>query len=198
MTKDSVREENTVYYETSNIIEDETKLIHFEKNNLHGLLMPDRQTVYVEPIYEYIDVFYNGLAIVKRDGKWGMINKLGKEIVEPKYDYINPYSCGFARIAKNGKVGFLDKNFKESISPKFNHAYPFKDGLALVDKSYYIDTLGKKAEKLVEGVVRSGNCHELPNYMKDVFPRYECISLYHGDICEQIEKEKEDQKKNKK
>jgi hypothetical protein len=34
--------------------------------------------------------------------------------------------------------------------------------------------------------------------MKDVFPRYECISLYHGDICEQIEKEKEDQKKNKK
>jgi hypothetical protein len=62
-----------------------------------------------------------------------------------------------------------------------------------------ISTLwAKKAEKLVEGVVRSGNCHELPNYMKDVFPRYECISLYHGDICEQIEKEKEDQKKNKK
>ena len=200
VSKAGVKEETTVYYETSNIIGDETKLIHFEKNYKHGLLMPDSQTVYVEPIYEYIDVFYNGLAIVKRDGKWGMINKLGKEVVEPKYDYINPYSCGFARIAKNGKVGFLDKNFTESISPKFNHAYPFKDGLALVDKSYYIDTFGKKAEKLVEGVVRSGNCHELPNYMKDVFPGYECISLYRGDVCEHIEneKEKENQKKNKK
>jgi len=53
---------------------------------------------------------------------------------------------------------------------------------------------------LVEGVVRSGNCHELPNYMKDVFPGYECISLYRGDVCEHIEneKEKENQKKNKK
>ena len=125
-----------------------------------------------------------------------MINKLGKEIVEAKYDYINPYSCGFARIVKDGKVGFLDNNFKEAISPSFTHAYPFKDGLALVNKSYYIDTFGKKAEKLVEGLIRHGNCTEVPNYMKEAFPGYECISYYPGDICELPEKE--DQKKDKK
>ena len=127
--------------------------------------------------------------------KWGAPELI--QINGDKYDYINPYSCGFARITKNGKVGFLDMNYKEAIPPKFNHAYPFKDGLALVDKSYYIDTFGKKAEKLVDEIVRSGKCLELPNYMKDVFPGYECISLYPGDICEQLE-EKEDQKKNKK
>ena len=99
---------------------------------------------------------------------------------------------------KNGKVGFLDDKFKEKIAPNLNHAYPFKDGLALVNKSYYIDTQGKKAEKLVEGAVRSGNCHELPNYMKTVFPGYECISLYPGDICEQIEKGMEKEKENQK
>ena len=196
LIKGGLKEESTVYYEPSVKIEDETKLIHFEENNKYGLLTPDSQTVYVKPIYEYIDVFYNGLAIVKKDGKWGMINKLGKEIVEAKYDYINPYSCGFARIVKDGKVGFLDNNFKEAVSPSFTHAYPFKDGLALVNKSYYIDTFGKKAEKLVEGLIRHGSCTEVPNYMKEAFPGYECISYYPGDICELPEKE--DQKKDKK
>ena len=196
LIKGELKEESTVYYEPSIKIENETKLIHFEENNKYGLLTPDSQTVYVKPIYEYIDVFYNGLAIVKKDGKWGMINKLGKEIVEPQYDYINPYSCGFARIVKDGKVGFLDNNFKEAISPSFTHAYPFKDGLALVDKSYYIDTFGKKAEKLVEGLIRHGNCIEVPNYIKEAFPGYECISHYPGDTCEL--QEEEDQKKNKK
>ena len=171
LIKGGLKEESTVYYEPSVKIEDETKLIHFEENNKYGLLTPDSQTVYV-------------------------INKLGKEIVEAKYDYINPYSCGFARIVKDGKVGFLDNNFKEAVSPSFTHAYPFKDGLALVNKSYYIDTFGKKAEKLVEGLIRHGSCTEVPNYMKEAFPGYECISYYPGDICELPEKE--DQKKDKK
>lgn len=184
LVKDGKKESSVVYYEPTIKIADETKLIRFQENNKYGLLTPDSQTVYVEPIYEYIDVFYNGLAIVKRDGKWGMINKAGKEIVEPTYDYINPYSCGFARIAKNGKVGFLDSNYKEAISPSFTHAYPFKNGITLVNKSYYIEPTGKKLEKAVEGLVKSGNCSELPNYMKEVFPGYECISLYPGDECE--------------
>ncbi len=193
LVKAGVKEQSTVYYEPSIKISDETKLVRFEANNKYGLLTPDSQTVYVEPIYEYIDVFYNGLAIVKRDGKWGMINKLGKEAVVPEYDYINPYSCGFARIAKNGKVGFLDDQFREAISPSYTHAYPYKDGLTLVDKKYYIDTLGKRSEKLVEGLELSGNCSELPNFMKEVFPGYECISLYPGDEC--IKPQKEESKK---
>ncbi len=189
LVKGSMREESTVYYEPAIKIDDESKLVRFEKNNLYGLLTPDSQTVYVKPIYEYIDVFYNGLAIVKRDGKWGMINKFGKEIVEPKYDYINPYSCGFARIAKNGKIGFLDDQFREAISPSFVHAYPFKDGVTLVNKTHYIDPTGKKLEKTIEGLVKTGNCSEMPNYMKEVFPGYECIFLYPGDACEQPTKE---------
>lgn len=184
MVKDGVKEDETVYYEPALKSVDITKLVRFEENGKYGLLTPDSQSVYVKPLYEYIDVFYNELAIVKRDGKWGMINKIGKEIVEPQYDYINPYSCGYARIAKNGKVGFLDDKFREAVSPSFTHAYPFKDGLAMVNKKYYIDTLGNKSEKLVEGLVTSDKCSELPNFMKEVFPGYECISLYPGDECE--------------
>ncbi len=201
LIKDGMKEAGTVYYEPAITISDETKLIRFEENNKYGLLTPDSQTVYVKPIYEYIDVFYNGLAIVKKDGLWGMINKLGKEVVEPQYDYINPYSCGFARIARNGKVGFLDDKFREAITPSFNHAYPFKDSLAMVNKKYYIDTNGKKSEKLVEGLATSDTCSELPNFMKEVFPGYEVISLYPGDECvkpKENEKPKENVKKEEK
>ncbi|MCQ2190106.1 MAG: WG repeat-containing protein [Paludibacteraceae bacterium] len=198
LVKDGMKDENTVYYETATKVDDPTKLIRFEQNNLYGLLTPDSKTIYVNPIYEFIDVFYNGLAIVKKNGKWGMINNLGKEVVEPQYDYINPYSCGFARIAKGDKVGFLNDQFKEAISPSFNHAYPFKDGLAMVNKKHYIDTNGKKSEKLVEGIVSVGACSEVPNFMKEVFPGYECISLYPGDECNKPVKKEEKQEDPKK
>lgn len=196
LTKDGVKETSTVYYEPAIRAVDVTKLIRFEEDNKYGLLTPDSQSVFVKPTYDYIDVYYNGLAIVIRDGKWGMINKIGKEIVVPQYDYINPFSCGFARIAKNGKVGFLNDQFKEAVSPSFVHAYPYKDGLAMVNKKYYIDTLGKKSDKLIEGVVSYGACSEVPNFMKEVFPGYECISLYPGDECAKPENKSEGKKEN--
>lgn len=184
LVRDGMKESSSVYYEPSFKSVDVAKLIRFDENGKYGLLTPDSQSVYVDPIYDYIDVFYNDIAIVKKNGKWGMINKLGKEVVEPYYDYINPFSCGYARIAKDGKVGFLNENFKEAVSPSFVHAYPYKDGLALIEKRYYIDTLGKKSEKLVEGIVSTGHCSEVPNFMKTVFPGYECLMLYPGDECE--------------
>jgi hypothetical protein len=46
--------------------------------------------------YQKIWDFKNGFATVIRDGKFGMVNKSGKEIIEPVYDYPeSDMKCGF-------------------------------------------------------------------------------------------------------
>lgn len=53
--------------------------------------------------------FWNGVAKVCKDGKWGYINKKGKEIVPVDFDFVSsPISLPLA-VKKDGKWGFYDK-----------------------------------------------------------------------------------------
>ncbi len=38
--------------------------------------------------------FSNGLAMAKRKGKWGYIDKKGDWIIEPIYDHVHPFNEG--------------------------------------------------------------------------------------------------------
>lgn len=48
--------------------------------------------------------------IFKKNGKWGALDSLGKEVIPFQYDQIGPFSGGFAEASLNGKKGFLDEN----------------------------------------------------------------------------------------
>ena len=43
----------------------------------------------------------DGMVAVQLDGKWGFIDKTGKEIVPPQYDHADNFSEGFAVVGKN-------------------------------------------------------------------------------------------------
>ncbi len=100
----------------------------------------------VEPIYDYVGDFKEGLAAVKLNGKWGIINKMGKVIVEPQYDYINNLVEGLFRVALNGNWGFLDKTGKVVVEIKYRGASDLSEGLARVqlnNKWGFVDKTGK-------------------------------------------------------
>ena len=64
--------------------------------------------VIVEPIYQEAEEFDNGLARVKKSGKWGIINPQGQEILSLDYSAIEDFSTklnGMTRIKKGGKGG---------------------------------------------------------------------------------------------
>lgn len=61
--------------------------------------------------------FENGYARVGLDGKEGVINETGKEIVPIKYDKVFNFENGYARVRLNYKEGFVDKTGKEIIPP---------------------------------------------------------------------------------
>lgn len=71
------------------------------------------------------DTFFlsNNYIVVVKDGKYGLINRKGKEIVKPQYDDINyedelTHTIGFN---KNGKWGLLNTKGKVLVKPIYDY-----------------------------------------------------------------------------
>lgn len=81
------------------------------------------------------------------DGKWGYIDKSGKQIVPCQYDWVGDFTGQFAPVEKDLMVGYVDKTGKTVIPFKFKDAREFGEGLApaTVDarKWGYIDESGQ-------------------------------------------------------
>ncbi|MDR3108962.1 MAG: WG repeat-containing protein [Planctomycetaceae bacterium] len=97
-----------------------------------------------------------GLVRVTSGGKWGFIDKTGREITPLKYDecrryyrlYPHCFSEGLVAVSLNRKWGCINnKTGKEVIPLKYDRAYSFHKGLARVslgDKRGFIDKTGKE------------------------------------------------------
>ena len=54
----------------------------------------------LESKYDFVRDFKEGLACVKIDGKWGVINTSGNVLFHPSYDYITDFEYGIAKCIK--------------------------------------------------------------------------------------------------
>ena len=108
---------------------------------------PSAQPVQQTKKYAWKGEYYEGLAMVRLDKKYGFIDKTGKEVIPIKYDYAYSFSEGLALVKLNNKYGFIDKTGKEVIPIKYDNAYSFsKISLALVKlegKWFYINQKGE-------------------------------------------------------
>jgi hypothetical protein len=96
------------------------------------------------------------------EGKWGLINKMGEEVLPVKYGYIYPLNEGMACIFDGefirnqnggpveikGKYGFINSDAEIVIQPQFDDTdVIFKNGSVKVKKDgneYMINTKGEK------------------------------------------------------
>ena len=96
------------------------------------------------------DIFYNdGMAMVRKNGKYGFIDKEGKEIISCKYDEAIGFNEGLAVVKKDGKYGFLDKKGKEVIPFIYSSANAFSNGLSAVGKDGKYGFINKKGETII-------------------------------------------------
>ena len=79
-----------------------------EETEKYGIIDRDGDYI-VEPIYDNINEFHEGLAIVTQDDKYGVINKGGEIVVEPQYDRIYDFEDGLATFELDDKYGIIDK-----------------------------------------------------------------------------------------
>lgn len=104
----------------------------------------------------YFDVIVAGLTDkiknsdlikAKLNGKYGFINKTGKEVIPFKYELAENFLEDLAVVSSNEKYGFIDQTGKEIIPLKYDHAKSFWGGLARVElngKFGFIDKTGKE------------------------------------------------------
>jgi hypothetical protein len=66
------------------------------------------------PLYEQVDQFEDGFALVKRDGYYGYINTSWKEVIPCKYKFVGPLKSGYAIVnLENGSQGYVGINGRE-------------------------------------------------------------------------------------
>ena len=124
------------------------ELVPYISNNKAGFANRQTQEVVIPCRYDQVRSFWNGLAFVCVDGKWGSVDKSGKEVIPCKYDDLsNEFIGGLVRVELAGRYGFVDNSGKEVVPCIYDWAFSFEDGLAgvrLAGKWGFIDTSGKE------------------------------------------------------
>ena len=64
--------------------------------------------VIINPQYEDADSFSQGLAAVKKDGKWGYIDMEGSTVIPFQFDYAFSFSKGLAVVGTLGEYPTYD------------------------------------------------------------------------------------------
>jgi hypothetical protein len=118
---------------------------HSGTNGTPGMLV-------INPQFDSVDEFSEGLAPIEVGRKWGYVDKQGKFAVNPQFAWVREFSDGLAAVGlgdgPSGKSGYIDRQGKFAINPEFESASKFSEGLAVVGigaKEVYIDKQGKFA-----------------------------------------------------
>lgn len=96
-------------------------------------------------IYENAMDFSDGMAAVKKDGKWGYINKNGVTVIPFDFDScaaadVTGSDCAFAfagglaPVSKNGKFGIINKKAETVVDFEFDTILPGENGVYIACK----------------------------------------------------------------
>ena len=67
------------------------------KNGLYGVCNRHKRVI-IQPVYEDMHPYFNGLIPFKQNGKWGIMYGNGTIAVRPKYYNIGPFTDGLAEV----------------------------------------------------------------------------------------------------
>lgn len=102
----------------------------------------------IQPSFDFIDDFVDGLAQVSRGASYGFINSDGAIVIGPHYSFATRFSEGLARVKRDSRWGFVNKAGEEVIPPQFSDVGDFSEGLAPVTRNGrlwgFIDKSGRE------------------------------------------------------
>lgn len=193
------------YYSTQIPYTKERKINLTNKYNLRGeqlLALNEKQTFVVPAEYDLAYPSVNGLIIIIKEGKWGMINMLNDVIVEPQYNVIESLDGSFARVGKseeechiyfqddrwyvnNIKYGLIDTTGEEVLPLEYERIELWDNGYYYVKSGTMhqiltpclkvaIDLQGKDCKNL-------GNRYIIVNGTSENFYKDCCLMDFHGN-----------------
>lgn len=112
----------------------------------------------IQPFYNWVSNFSEGLAPVLQQGKYGFIGTHGQMVIQPQFDYVHGFVHGLAAVklccgqgsSNNDQWGFIGKDGKYAVNPQFQEVGDFTGSLAPVKLNGawgLVDTRGNIAVK---------------------------------------------------
>lgn len=101
---------------------------------------------------EFLGDMNKGISRVKQNGKWGILDYSGNEIVPFEFEEIISlsYSEGLIGIKKDGKWGFVDREGNSVVPTKYDSIFPLygKFGITKVQLNRKWGLLDREGEEL--------------------------------------------------
>ena len=172
------------------------QLVPFKKSNLFGFMDFDGNQI-IDPIYEYLGFYNEGLAVAVKNGKYGYIDKGNNVIIDFIYESGSDFEGGRSIVGLNGKVGVINRAGHIIIPIDFNDIGTFSEGLiyAKRDSLYgYYDNSGfqRIEEKYTEAFSFSSGLAKVQIDKKQSFidiygtaivpPIYESIHFFNDSL----------------
>lgn len=98
------------------------------------------------PILDLIGQFYNDLAYIKDNGKYGFMDRKGKVVIDIKYADAFSFEEGLAAVEIDKKYGFINTKGKLVIPAIYDDFGGFKEGLCAVKKQGKFGFINQKGE----------------------------------------------------
>ena len=97
---------------------------------LTGLATPTGEWA-VEPRYDWIDSFSEGLAMFRLDGKVGYLSRSGEVAIEPRFDHGQSWREGVAAVLVDEVWGMIDRTGEWVVKPSYRSLSQMRFGLAV-------------------------------------------------------------------
>ncbi|WP_248928508.1 WG repeat-containing protein [Paenibacillus hamazuiensis] len=115
-----------------------------------NVLAQDSLRFIIKPLeVDYAGDFKEGMAMIKKNNKWGFIDIRGKIIIEPLYDRVRDFKGGIAIVQKDGKYGILDKKGNLIADIQYDEIEGYSEGLALFKKNGKLGFLDEHGHEVI-------------------------------------------------
>ena len=113
-------------------------LTAFKKNGKWGLMFGpyDSMTTILPPTYDsvFTDYTFKDHFIIINNGKWGLTDTNGKEVIAPKYEQIQAMDDGTFGYKLDGRWGFMNNKGFHHCSPRYDSIYDNDKNWCLVTR----------------------------------------------------------------
>ncbi|MDR3263687.1 MAG: WG repeat-containing protein [Clostridiales bacterium] len=107
----------------------------YTRNGRWGYIDPSTNQIKIQPVYDEVFAFKEGLACVEKNELFGYIDISNNVVIPFEFELAMSFKDGLACVTKNNKTGFIDKEGGIVIDFRFDAAMPFEDGTARVKES---------------------------------------------------------------
>ncbi len=104
-----------------------------------------------------------GFTGIKRDGKFGFVDRRGRLRIANRYDGIGAFHEGLSSMKLVGKWGFINTADDIVIQPTFDSVEAFENGVAAVSRSDRFGLIDKQGKEVLE--LRYDSIRRLPNQL---------------------------------